>query len=198
MDLYAGKAGLVATLAPLVGRLARSGVAPDALTLGAIPVAFVAAACLLASPATPVLALAVPVLAAVRLLLNLLDGALARATGRIHSRGELYNEVGDRLADIAFLAPPAVLPGASAEIVLAGVVASVLASFISVATKAAGGTRTYRGVLSKPGRMVLVSACAVGWFVAGSAAWSVFGPLLLAGATLTAIERVVIAVRALP
>ena len=38
---------------------------------------------------------------------------------------------------------------------------AVLASFTSVATKAAGGTRSYRGILSKPGRMVLLSVTAI-------------------------------------
>ena len=139
----------------------------------------------------------VPLLAAARLLLNLLDGAVARRTGRIHPRGELYNEVGDRVADIAFLAPVAFLPGASAGFVLGGVIAAILASFISVTTKAAGGNRSYRGVLSKPGRMGLLSVCAVGWFVVGQASWAVFGPLLLIGTALTALERTVVAIRGL-
>ena len=54
----------------------------------------------------------VPVAASLRLVLNLLDGALARRTGRIHARGELFNEVGDRLADVLMLAPVAFVPGA--------------------------------------------------------------------------------------
>ena len=67
-----------------------------------------------------------PVLVAGRLVLNLLDGNLARRSGRMHPRGELFNEVGDRLADVAFLAPVAFLPGASSSIVLLGVAALIL------------------------------------------------------------------------
>ena len=123
-----------------------------------------------------------------RIVLNLLDGNMARRTGKIHPRGELYNELGDRLADVAFLAPVAFLPGASPQIVLLGVLMGVMASYVGITAKAAGGERIYRGILSKPGRMALLVVCCLWAFVAGPAdtlAWAVFGPILLAGTTLT-------------
>jgi CDP-diacylglycerol--glycerol-3-phosphate 3-phosphatidyltransferase len=197
VDLYRSKGRIVGGLEPVVDALAARGVSPDAVTLAAVPVALVAAGCLLLSPAVPGLLLLVPVLAAIRLLLNLLDGALARRTGRSHPRGELYNEVGDRLADAAFLVPVAFLPGADSTTVLLGVAVSLLASYVGVASRAAGGERIYRGILSKPGRMVLLSVFAVAAFAIGAAAWGPFGPLLLIGATLTLVERLVVATRRL-
>ena len=197
MDLYAGKSGIVARLDPIIGALAARGVAPDAVTIAAVPVAALGGAALLASPSVPVALLLVPFLAAARLVLNLLDGALARRSGRSHPRGELLNELCDRLADIALLAPVAVLPGASPVIVLLGVIGALLASFVGITTRAAGGQRIYRGVLSKPGRMVLLSVAAVAAFVAGPVAWMWFGPLLLLGTALTLVERLVVAFRQL-
>ena len=198
VDLYARKTAMLGRLTPIVERLAAAGVSPDTVTLAALPVAAAAGALLLLSPSAPGVLLAVPILAGLRLLLNLLDGALARRTGRIHPRGELLNEFGDRLADIAFLAPVAVLPGASVEVVLLGVLGAVLASYVGITVKAAGGDRIYRGVLSKPGRMVLLSACALGYLVVGSAAWTAFGPILLVGTALTIVERLAVAARLLP
>jgi len=197
MDLYASKGRITAMLEPLVLRLAAAGVAPDAVTLAAVPVALVAGACLLSSTAVPSVLLLVPILATLRLVLNLLDGALARRTGRTHARGEVLNELGDRACDIAFLAPIAWLPGASAHFVLVGVLGAVLASHVGVASKAAGGRRLYRGVLSKPGRMALVSIASVAAFAYGGVAWAVFGPLLCLGVALTLLERLVIAFREL-
>src|SRR3989442_15442046 len=110
MDLYRSKGAIVRGLEPIVDWLARVGVSPDAVTLAGIPVGVVAGGCLLLSPTMPPLLLAIPPLAALRLVLNLLDGALARRTGNIHPRGELYNELGDPLADIAFLPPVPFLP----------------------------------------------------------------------------------------
>jgi CDP-diacylglycerol---glycerol-3-phosphate 3-phosphatidyltransferase len=197
VDLYRSKGRIVGGLAPVVDGLARRGISPDAVTLAAIPVGAVAAACILASPSAPALLLAVPVLAAARLVLNLLDGALARRTGRTHARGELYNEVGDRITDLLFLVPVAFVPGADQTTVLLGALGAVLASFIGLTTRAAGGDRIYRGVLSKPGRMVLVGGFSVAAFVLGSSAWGPFGPLLLLGTVLTALERLVVGVRRL-
>jgi CDP-diacylglycerol--glycerol-3-phosphate 3-phosphatidyltransferase len=197
MDLYAAKGRINARLAPIVDRLAAAGVSADALTLAALPVAIAGGACLVASIAWPAVLVAVPLLAALRLLLNLLDGQLARRTGRIHPRGELYNEVGDRLADAAFLAPVAFLPGAQPETVLLGLATSVLASFVGVTARAAGGERIYRGVMSKPGRMVLLSGFCIGVLVVGTGGWWAFGPVLLIGASLTVIERLYVAVQRL-
>jgi CDP-diacylglycerol---glycerol-3-phosphate 3-phosphatidyltransferase len=197
VDLYRSKSAIARGLEPIVELLARSGISPDAVTLAAIPVGLVAGAMLLLSPTAPVALLAVPVLAAVRLILNLLDGALARRTGRMHPRGELYNELGDRLADIAFLAPVAFLPGAERTTVLLGVAGAIFASLAGVAPRAAGGERIYRGILSKPGRMVLLSAFAVAAYVVGPEAWGPFGPVLLVGTILTAAERIVVGIRRL-
>ena len=198
MDLYRSKARVVGGLGPVVGWLAARGVSPDAVTLAAVPVAVVGGACLLLSTSQPALLLLVPFLAAARLVLNLLDGALARTTGRTHPRGELYNEVGDRLADLALLVPVAFLPGTDATLVLLGALGAVLASFVGVTVRAAGGERTYRGILSKPGRMVLLSIVAVAAFIHGPAAWGWFGPILLIGTALTVGERFVVGIRRLP
>ena len=197
MDLYRSKNAIVHALDPVLERLQRLGVTPDAVTLAAIPVGLLGGALLLLSPAAPVVLLAVPLLAALRLVLNLLDGALARRTGLMHARGELYNEVGDRLADIAFLTPVAFLPGADRTMVLLGVTGAIFASFAGVVPRAAGGERIYRGVLSKPGRMILLAVFAVAVFIVGPEAWGPFGPLLLVGTILTAVERIVVGIRRL-
>ena len=201
MNLYATKGAVNARLVPLVDRLTKAGVTPDQVTLAAVPVAMLGGVCLLLSTSVPALLLAIPVLVVLRLVLNLIDGNMARRTGQIHPRGELYNELGDRLADVALLAPVAFLPGASPQIVLLGVLVGVMASYVGITARAAGGERIYRGILSKPGRMALLVACSLWAFITGPAdtlAWTAFGPILLAGTTLTLLERVVVAVQRLP
>lgn len=198
MDWYRSKSGIVERLGGVVDRMAAAGVSPDAVTLAAVPVSIAGGLALLASTSVPLLLLVVPVAAAARLVLNLVDGALARATGRSHPRGEVFNEVGDRLSDIALLAPVAFLPGSQRETVLLGVTFALLASFVGVVTKTAGGDRLYRGVLSKPGRMALLAVFAVLALVLGPQAWGPFGPILLVGTALTAAERLVVGVRSVP
>jgi phosphatidylglycerophosphate synthase len=191
------KPAITRALEPVLAALERARVSPDAVTLAAIPIGALAGAVILLSPQQPALLLLVPIAAGLRLLCNLLDGALARRTGRVHPRGELYNELGDRGADVLMLAPVALVPGAIGPLVWIGVVLALLASFASVATRAAGGPRTYRGVLSKPGRMALLSIFAVGVVIVGEEAWWPFGPLLVAGTALTLTERVRVALREL-
>ena len=197
MDWYRSKQATVGRLSGIVGRLAAAGVTADAVTLSAVPVALLGGLCLLLSPAVPAVLVLVPVAAGLRLALNLVDGALARATGRAHARGELLNEVVDRIADLALLGPVAFLPGAQRETVLLGLIGAVLASFVGVASRAAGGARLYRGILSKPGRMALLAVSAIAVLLIGPGAWGPFGPVLLVGTVLTAIERFVGAARSL-
>lgn len=198
MDLYRSKSAILARLDPVVERLAGTGVHPDVLTLGALPVALVAGVALLASPQAPTALLLVPLAATLRLVLNLLDGAVARRSGRTHPRGELLNELGDRVADVLMLTPVAFLPGAQAETVLLGVVGAILASYAGLAPRAAGGRRLYGGVLSKPGRMALLGGFSVAVLLVGPEAWGPFGPLLLAGTALTLLQRAATGIRELP
>ena len=62
MDLYATKGAINARLVPLVDRLAAAGVTPDAVTLGAVPVAAAGGLCLLVSRGPHLLLALVPVL----------------------------------------------------------------------------------------------------------------------------------------
>ena len=75
------KPAITRALGPLLAGLERAGVSPDALTLAAVPIAAVAGAAILLSPQQPALLLVVPIAVGLRLLCNLLDGALARRTG---------------------------------------------------------------------------------------------------------------------
>ena len=115
MDLYRVKPALLRGLDPILARLERAGVRPDAITLAAVPLGVAAAVVILASPSAPWVLVFVPIAVAVRLILNLLDGALARRASLIHPRGELLNEVGDRITDILMLAPVAFVPAASTD-----------------------------------------------------------------------------------
>jgi phosphatidylglycerophosphate synthase len=198
VNWYASKRSIVAGLDPLVRALAQRRIAPDAVTLAAVPIAAIGGVAIVLSPRAPALLLLVPIAAALRLGTNLLDGALARTTGQSRPRGELLNEVTDRVCDVLLLAPVAFVPGAEPLIVSFGIVVAVLASFIGVASKAAGGERLYGGVLSKPGRMVLLAGASLVTLVGGPWVWAWFGYVLLVGASLTTLERLAVAWRTLP
>jgi phosphatidylglycerophosphate synthase len=195
MNLYRLKPASLRAVQPLVEFCLRRGIRPDTLTLLAIPVALGGAVAIGASPLIPGLLLLVPVAAALRLVLNLLDGAVARRTGASHPRGELYNEIGDRVGDVLLLGTPALLPGVEGRAVLLGVLLAVLASYVGITVRAAGGPRLYHGILAKPGRMVLLAVTAPVSLAAGPAAWNGYAIVLIVGAGLTFVARSRTAIR---
>jgi phosphatidylglycerophosphate synthase len=185
INLYRLKPAFLRALEPLVRWCIDRHIRPDTLTLAAVPVAFVGGAAIVASQAVPALLLLVPIVAAMRLVLNLLDGAVARRTDASHPRGELYNEVGDRIGDVLLLGAPALLPGIEGRAVLLGVILAVLASYVGIVSRAAGGRRLYHGILAKPGRMVLLAVAAPLSLITGPVAWNGFAVVLIVGASLT-------------
>src|SRR2546423_14200342 len=86
--------------------LAGRGVPPDAISVGGLVVALAAAACLAAVRGEPEAAqvgllLLAAALVPLRLLANVLDGLVAIEGDRRSRTGDLFNEVPDRLADVA-------------------------------------------------------------------------------------------------
>jgi CDP-diacylglycerol--glycerol-3-phosphate 3-phosphatidyltransferase len=200
IDLYALKPASLRLVRPLEDTCIRAGVSADALTGLAVVVSVAGGVAIALSPALPWLLLFVPLAAAARLVCNLLDGGVARRTGTSSPRGELFNEIGDRVSDVAFLVAPLAVDGVPAGLVVAAVVAALLSSVVGIAARAAGGPRLYGGILSKPGRMAVVAIAAVVALVGGDPAgtWSVALTVLAAGAGLTVLMRFREALRVLP
>jgi phosphatidylglycerophosphate synthase len=187
--LYRIKPAAQRMVRPLVDTCLSHGVSADALTLAAIPVAALGGLCLAVSDEAPLLLVVVPVLAAVRLVLNLIDGQVARESGTTHPMGEVLNEVGDRVSDTLFIGGLAFVAAVGPTLALAAVIAALLASYAGITARAAGAPRQYRGVMSKPGRMIALAVAAPlalllhGWPLL-AAAW-----IILLGSLLTLLQR---------
>lgn len=188
--LYRTKPAAQRLVGPLVAACVARGISADALTLAAVPLAALGGLCLALSGTLPALLLAVPVLAAARLVLNLIDGQVARQTGTTHPWGEVLNELGDRFADILFIGGLAFVPTVGPLLALSAVVAALLASYAGVVARATGAPRGYGGVMSKPGRMITLAVAAPLAFILGqdwpllAAAW-----LILLGSLVTLAQR---------
>lgn len=196
--LYRLKPASQRLVQPVADWLIRHGVPPDAVTWAAVPVAAVGGGALALAGQAPWLLWIVPVAATVRIALNLLDGMVARAAGSTHRLGELWNELADRLADVLFLGGLALHPGVDPVLALGAALAAVLASYAGVAARAAGGRRQYGGVMSKPGRMGTLAVAAPLAFLTGDDLWlTVAGWIILAGAVVTLVQRVLQAAREL-
>jgi CDP-diacylglycerol--glycerol-3-phosphate 3-phosphatidyltransferase len=192
--LYRLKPASQRLVQPLADTFAARGVSPDVLSLIAILVAGIGGACLALSPSTPAALLGVPLAAAIRLVLNLLDGMVARrlaAGGPGRAIGELWNELGDRVADLLFIGGLAFVPAVGPWLGLSAATAAVLASYAGITARAAGGRRQYGGVMSKPGRMIVLAVAAPMAFLTGDERWLVGSAIvLLAGSLVTLLQRI--------
>lgn len=141
---------------PFVEALRRLGVSPNSVTISGIVITIVAA--WLASEGR--LLTSGLVLAAASLL-DLLDGALARATGKTTKFGAILDSTGDRISEAAMLAGLALWfshEGNAAAIVVSyiALIASFLVSYIRARGEAMGFDCTV-GLCTRPERVIVLA-----------------------------------------
>lgn len=188
--------------AALTRWLARRGLRPN--TVSIVGIVFAAASGLafaivtdLDRDARAAVLLAAAVGIQLRLLCNLLDGMLAVEEGLKSKTGDIYNEVPDRLADIAILLGA----GYSARDLPYGVtlgwaaaLAAVLTAYVRVFGGSIGARQHFIGPMAKQHRMFTLTVAtlfAVGETLAGLPARAIrIGlALIIAGSIVTAIRR---------
>lgn len=91
-----------------------------------------------------------------RAFCNLLDGMVAVKTKTASPVGEIYNEVPDRISDIAMLAGFGWAVGSPA-LGMATACAAVLVAYVRAQAAAAGAGQDYCGPMAKPVRMQLIA-----------------------------------------
>lgn len=149
--------------------LARAGIWPNAISLLSIAFALAAGITLwFSGSATGVtrilLLLAATVGIQLRLLCNLFDGMVAVEGGKRTPYGDLYNEIPDRIADIAIFVGAgygiAFLPFG---VVLgwAAALAAVLTAYVRLLGGALGLTQYFTGPMAKQHRMATLCAASV-------------------------------------
>jgi archaetidylinositol phosphate synthase len=210
-----------ARVAPYVARLARPFLQwnPDRLTWLALGLALAAAVlAALVRWTTPLLFLPVALLIFGSGLFDVLDGAVARASGRTSKRGDFLDHVVDRYADVVIVLGIAASGFASPILALLALVSLLLASYMGTQAQAMGQGRLYSGLLTRADRLVVLALAtflefdwSLPWPWAPAEPWSRFHALgigftvidvallyiVLAG-QWTAISRAVRVYRALP
>jgi phosphatidylglycerophosphate synthase len=145
----------------------RAGIHPDTISYLSVVAAAGAAACFVFAGRWPILLLIAPVLCVVRLWFNMLDGMVAVASGKASLRGEIVNELPDRVSDVLIFV--GVAHGGLANPFLAYwcAILAVMTAYVGTLGQAVTGRRRFEGVMSKQYRMVALSAGAAAAYVAG-------------------------------
>lgn len=95
----------------------------------------------------------------------MLDGMVALATHKASWRGEIVNDLPDRLSDILIFAGVAYSGWTHPALAYWAMIAALLTAYVGVLGQAVGAQRQFGGVMSKPWRMVTLHIGAwITWF----------------------------------
>ena len=135
----------------------RLGIPPDAISYLSIVPALAAALCFWKSGRNTWLLIIAPVFCYLRLWLNMLDGMVAVAAGKASARGEIVNDLPDRISDVIIFAGVAQSDLMNPLIGYWTAILSLLTAYVGLFGQAIRGRREFSGIMSKPWRMVALS-----------------------------------------
>lgn len=136
----------------------RRRIHPDAVSYASAVAAAGAGACLWQSGVHLWLVIPAAVLMYLRLWLNMLDGMVALASGKASRRGEILNELPDRVSDVLIFVGVAHSGLCAVVSGYWAAVAALLVAYVGTLGQAIGARRQFGGVMAKPWRMVTLHA----------------------------------------
>jgi phosphatidylglycerophosphate synthase len=143
----------------------RLGIHPDAISYLSILAALTAAICFWKSSEIPLLLIVAPLFCYLRLWFNMLDGMVAVAAGKASARGEILNDLPDRISDVLIFIGVAHSGLMNPLIGYWAAIFALLTAYMGLFGQAVGGPREFGGMMSKPWRMVALSLGAWTTFV---------------------------------
>jgi phosphatidylglycerophosphate synthase len=143
----------------------RLGIHPDAISYLSIVAALSAGICFWKSGKLPWLLLVAPLFCYLRLWFNMLDGMVAVAAAKASSRGEILNDLPDRVSDVIIFAGVAHSGLCNPPFAYWAAIFAVLTAYVGLFGQALGGQREFSGMMSKPWRMVALHVGAWATFV---------------------------------
>lgn len=147
----------------------RYNIHPDVISYLSMVAAAAAAICFWQAGQRSWLLLLGPAFCYARLWCNMLDGMVALASGKASWRGEILNDLPDRVSDVLIFAGVA---HSGLNSIMSGYWAAIFAlltAYVGLFGQAVGVQREFSGLMSKPWRMVTLHAGA--WTTLGLLWW---------------------------
>jgi phosphatidylglycerophosphate synthase len=135
----------------------RNEIHPDVISYLSILAAVAAAICFWKSGQTRWLLVIAPLFCYLRLWFNMLDGMVAVAANKASRRGEILNDLPDRISDIIIFVGVAHSGLMNPLIGYWAAILAVLTAYVGLFGQALGVQREFGGIMSKPWRMVALS-----------------------------------------
>jgi phosphatidylglycerophosphate synthase len=159
----------------------RLGVHPDAISYASIVASAAAAICFWKSGLHPWLLFPAPLFCCLRLWFNMLDGMVALASGKASWRGEILNDLPDRVSDVLIFAGVAHSGWMNPLIGYWAAIFALLTAYVGMFGQAVGAQREFSGVMSKPWRMVTLH---IGAWMTLAYVWASHGVLRFGSLTI--------------
>ena len=134
-----------------------NGIHPDAISYLSIVAALIAAICFWKSGQTRWLLVIAPLFCYLRLWFNMLDGMVAVAANKASRRGEIMNDLPDRISDVIIFVGVAHSGLMNPLIGYWAAIFAVITAYVGLFGQALGVQREFGGLMSKPWRMVTLS-----------------------------------------
>src|SRR5437667_8215305 len=160
----------------------RHGIHPDAISYLSILAALAAAICFWKSGHTPGLLIVAPLFCYLRLWFNMLDGMVAVAANKASRRGEILNDIPDRISDVIIFAGVAHSGLMHPVFGYWAAILALLTAYVGLFGQAIGVQREFSGIMSKPWRMVALHIGA--WITFAFLQWESRSVPSIAGITI--------------
>jgi phosphatidylglycerophosphate synthase len=148
----------------------RRQIHPDAISYLSIIAAALAAVCFWKAGQHAWLLFVAPGFCYVRLWFNMLDGMVALASGKTSWRGEILNDLPDRVSDVLIFAGVAHSGWMNPLFGYWAAIFALLTAYVGMFGQAVGVQREFSGLMSKPWRMVTLHAGA--WITLACVWWN--------------------------
>lgn len=147
----------------------RFNIHPDAISYFSIVAAALAALCFWKSAEAPWLLIVGPLFCYLRLWCNMLDGMVALAARKASWRGEILNDLPDRISDILIFVGVAHSGLCSPFAAYWAALMALLTAYVGMFGQAVGVQREFSGIMAKPWRMLTLHIGA--WITFGAIQW---------------------------
>ena len=188
-SIYDIKPAFQNLLRPVSNHLAARGTTPNQVTIAALLLSGLGGASITLYPDASWPLLCLPVILLLRMVLNAIDGMLAREHDMKSSLGVILNELGDVVSDTVLYLPFALLPAVSGTAVVMVVVLAIISEMTGVVAVQAGASRRYDGPMGKSDRALVFAVLALALGFGFSAGIWIDGVLIVV-AVLTAVTIV--------
>lgn len=147
----------------------RRHIHPDVISYLSVAASALAAVLFWHSSSSSWFLFAAPFFCYVRLWLNMLDGMVAIASQQATPRGEILNDLPDRISDVLIFAGVAHSGLGTSYLGYWAAILAVLTAYVGTLGQAVGVQREFSGVMAKPWRMVVLHAGAWSAWATGGA-----------------------------